>query len=200
MAFRYDCVVSLGPDCQAATQAKKFFPRAQVETVPMSYQITPLKALVAYIERDFHGLFERADLEIGQNGGAIHRRWGTQHPYEFPRGTDSYDDARARHDYLCAKMRKILTSGKGVLFLYGSDRRDQAAVIEDVLRTRYPTLDFRILMARSPTPNTVWSHVRLPEWEAASAQAKDAWAHSGWVFGFKMQSQRLLHHVSSFRF
>jgi hypothetical protein len=200
MYFRYDYVVSLGPDCQAATQSKKFFPRAQCETVPMSYQVTPIKAIVAYFERDFRGMFERDDLQIGQNGGARNLRYGTQHPYEFPNGAASYSDARARHDYLCSKMRTILASGKCVLFLLGSDRRDELDKIEDAIRTHYPNLEFRIVAARSPRPNTVWSHVRLPEWEAASSAAKKKWSHSGLVFGLKIQSQRLAHHIRALRF
>lgn len=198
--FRYDYVISLGPDCQAETQAKKYFPRLQHETGPMGSQITPLPALLAYIANDFQGMFEREDIVVGNKGGGRNVKYGTIHPYEFPNGWASYENARSRHDYLCGKMRAIMRSGKGVLFLYGTDDKSVLPVIAGALMDRYPDLDFRIISARSPLPNSQWSLQKLAEWKAPTDHAKRQWGRSGLVFGLKAQAYRLKHHLTTARF
>ncbi len=199
MGFKYDYVLNLGPDCQAATQAKKFFPRAQCVTIPLTFQVTPFETMIAYLENDFRGFFEYDDLAFDR-GVAVNRKYMTIHPHEFPDGIASYPIARSRHDYLCNKARSLLNqSDKGLLLLFGSDRPDQAGIMENVIRVHYPKASFRLVAARSHTPSTEWADRRLSEWQQASADAKRKWGRTGLLFNLKMQSHRLAHHVKAMR-
>jgi hypothetical protein len=198
MAFAFDTVVSLGPDCLPAMRISQYFARHRRCSSPFSYQITPRSALVEYFARDFRGMFEKDDMIACGPKAARNTRFGTIHPHEFANGLASYEQARSRHDYLCEKMRALAHHKGGVVFVtYGSDTDG----IDDVIAKAFPELSFRVI---NPFPEAIveaeWPRsfdvfdaaFRRLDREAGAARSVFAQIHS--------QYKRLSRHVSDLRF
>jgi hypothetical protein len=117
------------------------------------WQITPFAAVLDYLDRDFHGVFEREDLVI-ENGEVAHRRLGTRHPHDFKphlamdeaaldRG---YAAARAKFDHLAAKFRAHLQRPGPFLYVVREIRiLDEAVRLGELLRRRNRDHAFKLL-------------------------------------------------------
>lgn len=60
------------------------------------WQITPVAAALAYLERDFVGVFEREDLAVSPQGEVVHRWLHTRHPHDFHAGEHGLDEQALR--------------------------------------------------------------------------------------------------------
>lgn len=147
---RVHAAVSLGPNCRGKFHLQRVFGAASPNGV-FDWQVTPAAAIHRYLEQDFEGMFERADLLI-RSGVVWNGRHQTSHQHEFPRGlTDDqldllYPSARARHDHLCRRTRALLRQ-RGPLLLVFS-RPVATEMIEELARgvSRYnPRLAFHLL-------------------------------------------------------
>lgn len=159
----YNQVISLGPNCTAAYQAKRFFGKACCPSGIFDSQITPRTALLEYLSNDFNGMFERDDLELHKTY-VINKRVGTQHPHEF-KGFPidaRYKLARDRHDYLCRKVRSAIESDVPTLFVIRSF--DPVDDLYDAIRAKNLDLRFHILAV--PTPVTATWQGDDKEWNA----------------------------------
>src|ERR1041384_7650312 len=138
--------ISLGESCTVKYQLARnlFFahhPNAELETFRASvfdptqrgpgfdtqifdWQITPLSAVNKYIETDFKGIFEKADLTLtGDSNYVKNIRLGTFHPHLFhppPLAVnvleEGYAEARAKIDYLIPKFRRLLKDSAPSIF------------------------------------------------------------------------------------
>lgn len=100
------------------------------------WQITPYAALLAYLEQDFAGVFEREDLFVDDDGIVVHRRLGTRHPHDFhgdagpmtPAALDAqYPAARAKFAHLAVKFLDHLRQPGPFLYICsGAPDRSQA--------------------------------------------------------------------------
>lgn len=122
--------ISFGLQCRAKYQLKRVF-HASCPSGVFDWQETPVAAAVAYLENDFQGMFEQADLFVDSTKRhVVHRTLGTTHMHEFPEGvTDKgihlyYARARRRHDYLCEKLRRILRSEHPILIAIAPNHND----------------------------------------------------------------------------
>jgi hypothetical protein len=99
------------------------------------WQITPLHAAIAYLERDFRGVFELEDLELTGDADVVrHRTLKTGHPHDFlpTDGSevatrtlrDRYPDARRKFEYLAERFRRRLASPQPALFISTDARGD----------------------------------------------------------------------------
>jgi hypothetical protein len=95
------------------------------------WQLTSFKGVCQYIERDFQGIFERADLAPGPLGCAHNRRLGAHHLHEFEydhhktggaftqdiidRG---YDAARLQLEERAETFRQIMRSPGPFLYIH----------------------------------------------------------------------------------
>jgi hypothetical protein len=131
--------------------------------------------VASYLRGGFSSTMERADLSVDAKGLVRNDRYGTSHPHEFPDGLDSFDVAKSRHDYLCAKLRRFLDDRRSrILFISG---HDDPAVLERAIRDAYPELQFRLLNVVSAAPRDVW-HEPVAEWHDAFWQAERSWGES----------------------
>jgi len=138
-------------------QAAEVFPRHLFD-----WQITPVEALLSYLERDFTGVFERRDLFVASDGMVTHRLLHTLHPHDFHPVDGVLDDAvldtqyeaaRAKFEHLAAKFRRHLEQAGPFLYIRsGAPERTQAARLIDALSARSPGHQFRILFT-DPQPD-----------------------------------------------
>ena len=118
------------------------------------WQITPFAAVLEYLERDFQGVFERADLVI-EGGEVVHRRLGTRHPHEFRAREGVLDEAvvdaaypaaRAKFEHLAAKFRTHLTKPGPFLYVCKEIRiYDEAVRLMRLLGARSADHRFKVL-------------------------------------------------------
>ena len=120
------------------------------------WQITPFEAVIAYLEHDFRGVFEREDLTVSADGAeAVHRILHTRHPHEFksPAGPlteamidRAYADARAKFDHLAERFRQLLGRPGPYLYVFRQIRiYDDAVKLAALLAARSPQHRFRLL-------------------------------------------------------
>jgi hypothetical protein len=117
------------------------------------WQITPFAAVLEYLERDFQGVFERADL-VSENGEVVHRRLLTRHPHDFPHDQElddatidaAYAQARGKFDYLARKFLAHLRRPGPFLYVCKEIRiYDEAVRLSELLRRHSPDHAFKIL-------------------------------------------------------
>ncbi len=118
------------------------------------WQIVPFAAVLAYLERDFQGVFEREDLYV-DNGEVTHRQLGTRHPHEFHAVNGVLDDAaidagypaaRGKFDHLANKFREHLKQPGPFLYVHKEIRiYDEAVRLMQLLRARNPAHAFKLL-------------------------------------------------------
>jgi hypothetical protein len=117
-------VVSLGPNCRAKQHMKQNFGDRITRRGVFDWQVTPGGALLEYLRRDFHGMFERADLAVIA-GKVTNLRYGTEHPHEFPiEVTEAQLDllfpaARKAHDGWCRVSQDMIADSLTTLFILG---------------------------------------------------------------------------------
>jgi hypothetical protein len=121
------------------------------------WQITPFEAVLAYLEADFKGVFEREDLQWSPEGsGEVeHRRLKTRHPHDFKavdgvcdeRAIDlQYEAARGKFEHLAAKFRLLLQHEAPQLFVFRQIRiHDEAVRLLERLNSNWPGRDVRLL-------------------------------------------------------
>ncbi len=191
--FKFDVVISLGPDCLPAMQTFHYFGRRRRPTTAFSYQTTPPSAVIAYLRHDFRGMMELPDLRLENDAIVSNVRHGTRHPHEFKNGLSSYAEAKSRHDYLTDRMRRIFSSRERILFVTRNAREATLRGLSGALKTYNPALPFRILNVACDAPMSVWEK-SLPHWQAALAEAD---AGESRTFGglLRDQSQRFVRHL-----
>lgn len=139
------------------------------------WAITPRPAVFAYLERDFEGVFERADLEIGPDGRTVtHRELGTAFPHDFHGGSDGilteamlddqYPAFRAKHEFLAQRFRDLLASPGPYLYVYREIvTQADARRLADLLRARSPEHRFELLFVDvEGAVNQVLTEVGVP--------------------------------------
>jgi hypothetical protein len=149
--------MSLGHDCQVIHQLRRKFGRYHCPSGIFDYQVTPTKTLLEYLERDFRGMFERADLDVDAREIVINTRYRTRHLHEFPKGLrEDYESAKSRHDYLCDKIRSVIDGVTPTLFglRYSPSDFPLVSEVRSILSKRNPRLLFDIVMTSVGTPPT----------------------------------------------
>lgn len=173
--------ISLGPSCASKFQLarslyQRTHPRGSVEDLRAAIhsrrasavfprhlfdaQITPLKGLLAYLEQDFAGVFERDDLFVGRFGMVEHRHLGTMHPHEFHPVEGvldaavidaQYPAARAKFDRLAQRFRDHLNAPGPFLYVRGEAfRPDDVTVTDEALSPQDAARLIALLSARGP--------------------------------------------------
>ncbi len=107
-------------DVDAVREALNTHRAGQVFTRHLfDWQITPAEAVADYLEADFAGVFERADLAVSPDWEVIHRRLHTRHPHDFHASDPAaglttadldaqYAAARGRFEHLAERFRHLL--------------------------------------------------------------------------------------------
>jgi len=118
------------------------------------WQITPFAAVLKYLESDFQGVFEQADLHV-EDGEVAHRLLGTRHPHDFHAVDGVLDEAaidasypavRSKFDYLAGKFREHLKRPGPFLYVCKQIRTyDDAVRLMQLLRTRNPGHALKLL-------------------------------------------------------
>lgn len=161
-----DCALSIGPTCAAAFHLRRRFKRHAVRGV-FDWQVTPVDALIRYLQADFTGLMELPDLE--QWPSVRNKRFDTLHPHEFPVPVQAaYPAAYDRHLFLCQQTRLALR-GNGRVLLQASEAMHPMHLvrIEDAVRRYSPKLKFTLQNGPARPPDgedwrgseTVWDGV-----------------------------------------
>ena len=125
-------VLSIGQSCRARHHARRIFGKNNSGRKGVfDWQITPVEALLKYLERDFVGMLERSDLAINR-GSVENTRFGTIHYHEFPELSQlddldaRYPIARRRHDRWCAYTRNVMANDYSALFVLAAPVADEA--------------------------------------------------------------------------
>jgi hypothetical protein len=133
----------------------QYFPRHIFD-----FQITPFSAVCEYLERDFHGVFEREDLIIDPATGHVtHKTLWTSHPHEFwpPTGEADqalidreYAEARFKFEYLAERFRRHLERPGRYLYVFMEYRAPHE--VETLLRllSRHEDHVAHLLLVDSP--------------------------------------------------
>ena len=150
----FDYAISVGKNCRCAYQLRRFFGREAAPSTVFDWQLTRRRSLLAYIERDFEGIFNLADLAYDERHRAVENtRFGTRHRHEFPVDVTSpaaiaehYETARSRHDYLAKKTLGLFRGRHALLFCFSEPVTTVARWrLTLALRLKYPQLRFRLL-------------------------------------------------------
>jgi hypothetical protein len=128
------------------------------------WQRTPFSALLAYLERDFAGVFEQSDLQM--DGDFIfHRTLGAEHSHQFPGFNSTWTAADVERVYphvqrnlqkRASAFRRMLTQPGPYLYVWtassdyeGTDHLppvDQVRRLLDLLSSGSPDHQFHLLM------------------------------------------------------
>ncbi|MBD8686075.1 MULTISPECIES: hypothetical protein [unclassified Rhizobium] len=177
-----------------------------------SWQITPVEALLAYLQNDFKGMMEREHLAPHKRT-VINTVYLTEHHHEFDVDTTEetlstqFLDARKRHDAMCFRTKRMMTDDEPTLFVLAKSKAsaDQQAEIESRLRHFNPAKDFRVLTLETPDVEGDWRGSD-ESWNAAFSDvtfdrnlkpAEKAWAV---YVNAKCQVVRFAEHVKKGRF
>jgi hypothetical protein len=146
----YDEVVSLGRGCQPAHQIRRILQSSSANI--FDWIVTTDQGLVAHIESDLEGFFERDNLETATEGFIVDRATGTQFQHEFPKGADfvaQHQASRGRFAMLAQRWRDLLASEQAVLFVrqhgWDADARASAVRLREAIRRCAPHLHFTLL-------------------------------------------------------
>jgi len=194
----FDQAISLGPDCQTAFQIRRIFGKPLCPSGIFDSQVTPLSALLAYIESDFCGMFNRDDLRA-TDWGVINTKYQTVHPHEFADGNlENYGVARKRHDYLCAKIRRAIQGSTRTVFIFHSlTPREDEVQMRRVLRSVNPNGRFDVLAVEArpelpPSyPSDIWCG-NDEHWDTALANIRIRRSATGVL---RRQISRISNHV-----
>ncbi|MBN8996120.1 MAG: hypothetical protein J0H94_12910 [Rhizobiales bacterium] len=150
MVRHFDLVLSLGPNCRAKHQLARIYGEAVSPSAVFDWQITPRRALHAYLRNRFRGMFEYEDLTI--KDGMVHAGRGANHMHAFPADITMetlpahYGEARSRHEYLAEKtLRMFLGKQKLLLCLAVPVSLYDHVRLWAVIRRNYPRLKFMLL-------------------------------------------------------
>jgi hypothetical protein len=149
---------------QAAFRLQMLPPRRSAEVFGwdlFDWQGTPMNALLAYLENDFQGFYERADLEA-RGGGVQHKVWGTEHLHDYEALTSkaepaiteamvdaSYAASRARYDQLAEQFRHHLLQPGPFLYVFTCEDIPNETVVRKLIRAlaaRSPEHRFHLLL------------------------------------------------------
>lgn len=118
------------------------------------WQITPFAALMAYLENDFRGVFEREDLVV-DGSEVAHRTLRTRHPHDFRPVDGVLDDAvidaqypaaRAKFEHLADKFHRHLRAPGDFLYVRNEIRiYDETVRLRERLSAGSPDHRFKIL-------------------------------------------------------
>lgn len=157
----FDYALSIGPTCAAAHHLRRAFKRHALHGI-FDWQITPIDAFEAYLNRDFQGCLEYEDL-LFERGKVSNRSTGTVHVHEFDdhdiNRSMTFAKAKARHIYLCSQTRDALQGKYGKLLLQLSETRPSAELdrMNSMVRHYNPTLRFTINNGPPlPLPHEDW--------------------------------------------
>lgn len=120
------------------------------------WQITPFEAVIAYLEDDFRGVFERQDLTVDEKSGhVVHRHLRTLHPHDFKSAGErlteadidrNYEAARQRFEYLADRFRRHLQGAGRYLYVFKQIRiYDDAVKLMGLLQAANPEHQFKLL-------------------------------------------------------
>lgn len=121
------------------------------------WQITPMAAVTRYLQADFQGVFERADLHVDEAYGEVsHRTLATRHPHEFKpvdgrldeAAIDAgYEAARSKFEHLAQRFRRLLQTSGRYLYVCTDARDDiQVGALLDLLNARAEDHDAHLLI------------------------------------------------------
>lgn len=146
----YRRIASLGQTCVCAYQIDLFHrvsalrqrrPASKAERFLFDWRVTPLSAVVAAIEADFVGQFEREDLVV-REGMVVHRTLKTKYVHEFEAVAgelseaaidQQFEAARDRHDHLSRKMQALVRSSEPTLYALSGKPNRPLQTLLDVL-------------------------------------------------------------------
>lgn len=120
------------------------------------WQITPFEALLAYLESNFRGVFERSDLAVDNaSGEVVHRALNTRHPHDFHPVDGRLDEAvvdaqygaaRSKFDHLADRFRRHLREPGDFLYVFRQIRMlSDTERLRDLLAAGHPDHRFRLL-------------------------------------------------------
>lgn len=123
------------------------------------WQITPFEAVLACLEADFQGVFEREDL-VAEGGEVAHRRLGIRYPHEF-HPVDGvldgavidaqYAAARGKFDHLSERFRRHLKAPGRFLYVFRQLRiYDESVRLLALLNAGQPGRDVKVLYVGEP--------------------------------------------------
>lgn len=137
------------------------------------WQGASLPGVIAYLNADFQGVFEREDLEP-TGLGVAHRRLGTEHMHDFEFLLDhpaakvtaqivdaGYPAARARFEVMAERFRKILRRPGPFLYVHVCEDIPNDWLVQElveVLRAASPDHRFRLLFVGYDDADTPWGH------------------------------------------
>jgi hypothetical protein len=120
------------------------------------WQCTTTDSVIHYLEQDFAGVFERADLTVYGGKVVIHKTLHTNHFHDFEavdewteeRLDRAYDAARVRFDKRAAKFREHLKTPGPYLYVHLCSAIPEPAKIQRLLDLlgRHPDHGFHLLL------------------------------------------------------
>lgn len=122
------------------------------------WQVTPFPALIAWLEADFIGVYEREDFAWSDDAGAVvHVVHHTEHPHDFNGARSpgeieaAYAGARGRFEYLADRFRRHLLEPGRFLYVFTEiQAEDQAERLLGLLNADAAGRDVHILLVDKP--------------------------------------------------
>jgi hypothetical protein len=158
MAFKH--YISLGSYCETAFQIRRR--RNVTQAHFFDWLVTPLESLMLVLENDFEGVFERENIHPTKDGqSVVDTSNGLLFHHEFTRNDQGlvteevigreYRIKQAKVQFLIDRWREIAGGSDPVLYVFlGDGAPSQIQDLRNLIRRKYPALDFRLLWARRP--------------------------------------------------
>jgi hypothetical protein len=102
---------SFGYFCRTGFQIRRLFGKDRCFPTIFDRQVTPPEAICAYLDNNFRGMFERADV-VPVGDYLYNMRYGIRYAHEVENAfwRYGYEDAAAVHGRLCDLTRQAFTS------------------------------------------------------------------------------------------
>lgn len=182
---QYDEVISLGTACQAAWQLEGNGMRRLA--YPFDWLVTPFHGLIPFIINQGAGFLDKDKIEIVKTlpGKAtfLHVADLTYdihfiHDFHGTEIIDNYDKIKNKYDRRIQRFFTLLQSNKKILFFRVQITRDEAIVLDNLIHTTYPNLEYTLVAINdSPDTENDWGLERVRNFYMR--QSIDNWQGDG---------------------
>jgi len=154
-------VISLGYRCQPAMQLRFYTIRSVA--YPCDWLILPFESLYALLQNDFFGFMDKANLELRLNyfytdddGQYVDKKYShiwekkynvlLRHDFKYDSSfLKAYESIKNKYDRRIRRFYTTLASGHYIYFVRQGITKAQAARLVDLLRFKFPQLQFLLV-------------------------------------------------------
>jgi hypothetical protein len=177
----YECI-SLGENCTIAAALQEFGLRKAA--YPFDWLISTYKSLHNVLEHDFENFLDPSCISVHSDNRAIINTYGLIFTHDFPiifyprdlgdanpaskdvvhpDWINTLPEVQKKYTRRIERLRDVCMSDKKIYFIrYGGISREEACVLRSLLKEKYTTLDFiLVIIGRDPSFAKPWKEKNI---------------------------------------